>query len=164
MSTTTLNPETIAVKLQQANVAPDAHHMTIKKAIEKVTGAKPTKDEYTAVREALTNLPEDATDDLMAKANAIVEQRAADPDMPGWEHVIGISEVGVDGAPARVIVACSDPQTLRDGTEICEEEREIAAQDVFQVRRCAPCQKRSNALARNARAKAKRAEAKAATA
>lgn len=59
-----------------------------------------------------------------------------------------ILEVGKNG-PTRVRIRCSDPQTKQEGTgedakqvSVCEGTREIAVQDLFQVRRCKACQDR----------------------
>jgi hypothetical protein len=58
-----------------------------------------------------------------------------------------ILEVGKNG-PTRVRIRCSDPQTKQDPSDatkqisVCEGTREIAVQDLFQVRRCKACQDR----------------------
>lgn len=70
-----------------------------------------------------------------------------------WAPVVRIVEMGKSG-PTRVVIQCTDPQTVK-GENICAGEREIAVQDLFQVRRCAPCQKRVTRAARRERQKAK---------
>lgn len=70
-----------------------------------------------------------------------------------WAPVTRIIEMGKSG-PIRVEIQCTDPQTIK-GENICVGTREIAVQDLFQVRRCAPCQKRVTRAARRERQKAK---------
>ncbi len=150
----------------------DAHHGTIKAAYKKLTGAALDKDTLDLVRGELEDAkPKRAkaekvalpAKEAMAKAQALVKERAKDADMPGWDNVTKVVEAGPDGKPVRVEIECQDPQETRDGESVCEGKREIAAQDVFQVSRCAACQKRVNVLARNEAAKARREAANKAT-
>lgn len=90
-------------------------------------------------------------------AKEIIAERADDEDMPGWENVEKATETNDQGVPLRVQIRCSDPQ---EGVK-CEKTREIAAQDVFQVKRCTTCQKRYTQNYRNELAKRRRQEAKA---
>lgn len=152
-------------KLAAAGINGDTHHATIKKEFKAITGAAPTKDEIEAIRALIDSIEQSAPvemtpDEAMKAAKQEVKVRAEDPDMPGWENVVRVVEAGPSGLPVRVVIRCTDPQTKKDGTKVCVKEREIAAQDVFQVYRCEPCQARSTVLARNAKAKAKRAAAK----
>lgn len=81
-----------------------------------------------------------------------MDQRATDPTMTGWELVQEVVEVTASGKPARVIIECQ----MQD-EEVCAGTREIAAQDVFQVSRCVPCQKRATNQRRAAKRKVKEA-------
>lgn len=166
MATTTITP-TIIAALYAAGVRSGDHHASVKKALADQTGEKPTKEQYQEAKEALAQHEEQiaqgeqaSPEELLAKAQEIVKQRAKDSDMPGWENVIRVTEAGVDGAPARVVVRCVDSQTNRAGESVCDEERTINAQDVFQVRRCTPCQKRAQQIYRNELAKRRRAARK----
>jgi hypothetical protein len=51
---------------------------------------------------------------------------------------------------------------MRLGASVCAGTREIATQDLFQVRACAPCAERAVRIARRAKAKARMVLAKAA--
>lgn len=96
-----------------------------------------------------------------AKAEKVVETpeqiltrlKSAKETKERWAPVVRITEMGKSG-PIRVVIQCTDPQTVK-GENICAGEREIAVQDLFQVRRCAPCQKRVTRSARRERQKAK---------
>lgn len=59
--------------------------------------------------------------------------------------------------PYRVVIECQDPQDVDTDDDICEGEREIAVQDLFQVYRCEPCQKRAVNRRRRERRKEKAA-------
>lgn len=83
-----------------------------------------------------------------------MEERAKGPTLTGWELVQEVVEVTPTGKPARVVIECQ----MQD-EEVCVQTREIAAQDVFQVSRCEPCQKRAVNRRRAEKRKAK-AEAK----
>lgn len=135
----------LIIQLQAAGVASDDHHMKIKKAVEEVTGGKPDKAEYQRLKNLLSEAEAEqdegeqlSPEELRAKAEALVDQRAKDPEAPGWENVIEVVKVTDTGKPARVWIECQ----MQD-EEVCDGTREIAAQDVFQVSRCIPCQKRS---------------------
>lgn len=60
-----------------------------------------------------------------------------------WSRVEDVTAITAEGLPARVVIRCDDPQTMANGRSVCVERREIAVQDLFQVRRCVPCQKRA---------------------
>jgi hypothetical protein len=87
--------------------------------------------------------------------DALAAARAADPAR--WSLVLRVTEQTPKGAPKRVVIRCSDPQTKQDPDgvrrSVCEGEREIATQDLFQVRCCAPCADRLVRRARRDRAK-----------
>jgi hypothetical protein len=76
-----------------------------------------------------------------------------------YEHVTAVASLTKDGKPARVVILCADPQTKQgaDGKAIsvCEGTREIAVQDLFQVRCCAACADRKVRKARRERTKAR---------
>jgi hypothetical protein len=70
-----------------------------------------------------------------------------------YPHVTAIVAEGANG-PTRVRIRCTDPQTKQvDGkaVPVCEGEREIAVQDLFQVTRCVSCQDRVIRKARRVR-------------
>lgn len=78
------------------------------------------------------------------------EARAANPTR--YANVERIVAWGAKGQPVRVVVRCAEPQT-RLGVSVCEGTREIASQDLFQVRCCAACADRLVRRARRDRAK-----------
>lgn len=162
---TAINPTSkdILYKLIEQGIESDTHHATVKSTFKDVTGEKLGKDGYRDVKEALAALEEEieaaeAPDPkaLLKQAEKIVRERAGDPDMEGWENVVEVTEVSPKGKPVRVIVECQDPLETRDGESVCVETREIQAQDVFQVRRCEPCQSRHLQLIRNRLARERR--------
>lgn len=152
----------------------DAHHATIKAAFKTLTGQALSKDDLVSVRSLLEDakpvkakkapveVVEMTEAERMKRAKEVVAERAEDADMPGWANVRKVVEAGKDGLPNRVIIECQDPQE-KGGKSTCVKTREIAAQDVFQVHRCEPCQKRANVIKRNLAAKERRAEANKAT-
>lgn len=154
-------------KLQEQGLNSKSHHAQIKKAYKEITGDVLGKEDLDGVRAMLEEAAEKPKKEKVAlsqkaamdRANEIVKERAGDEDFPGWDNVVKVAEAGPTGNPVRVVIECSDPQE-QGGDSVCDGTREIAAQDVFQVRRCASCQKRANVIARNEAAKAKRAEAK----
>lgn len=77
-----------------------------------------------------------------------------------WKRVERVTEASDKNRPLRVLVKCTDPQTDREGNKICGGTREIAVQDLFQTKRCQPCQKRYLQTYRNARAKTTRSARK----
>jgi hypothetical protein len=88
---------------------------------------------------------------------ALATAKAESPDR--YAHVVRVVSQTKDGRPARVVITCSDPQT-KQGTNgeqvsVCEGEREIATQDLFQVRCCAACADRIVRRARRNRTKAR---------
>lgn len=85
---------------------------------------------------------------------------AAKLDNPArFAHVLSVVEQTKDGSPKRVVVECTDKQTKTapDGSLVsgCTGTREIAVQDLFQVRCCAWCADRLVRKARRNRAKSR---------
>lgn len=153
-------------QLKAQGIDSTTHHATVGKAYKALTGEKLDKDTLNAIRALIDEVEEAKTltpEQRMERADAIVAERAQDADMPGWANVVQVVEAGETGNPVRVLIECADPQE-RKGVSVCEGTREIAAQDVFQVTRCLPCQKRAFILKRGAKAKAKRAAKQAAKA
>lgn len=93
-------------------------------------------------------------------ADALAKLRAEHPERAA--KVLRVTMLGSKGQAIRVVVGCAEPQTKHDGTSVCRGERDIATQDLFQVRLCTGCQDRKLKLARRARTKARLAKAKAA--
>ena len=90
---------------------------------------------------------------------ALVTAKADPKTSERFAHVLRVTEQTKDGRPARVVVPCRNPQTKQgpDGERIsvCEGEREIATQDLFQVVCCAACAERLVRIARRQRTKAR---------
>ena len=77
---------------------------------------------------------------LPSPEQALVTASALQPER--YARVIAVVAQTASGTPARVIVECD-----------CGQTREVAVQDLFQVRRCIPCQDRAVREARKGRAK-----------
>lgn len=93
-----------------------------------------------------------------AHAAAVVRRarraEAAEIDLKRrYPHLVRVAQRGPNG-PTRVVIECDDPQ-VRLGVAVCEGEREIAVQDLFQVHRCGACQDRVVRKARRARTAAR---------
>lgn len=73
-------------------------------------------------------------DESLAQARVLQPER--------YESVVRVTAQTTDGRPARVVIVCE-----------CGTERECAVQDLFQVRRCVPCQDAAVRAARSGRAK-----------
>lgn len=99
---------------------------------------------------------ERSADELMADAKGYVKTQSK--TISAYERIQSVLEATGSGRPARVVVTCSDPQENGNGKSVCEKTREIAIQDLFQVVRCIPCQKRSVQLYRNRLARKRREE------
>lgn len=126
------------------------------------TTAPATEQEQTATAPEATTAPATTTEakpikPLPTPEEALAAAREANPER--YSHVIAVTEQTTKGAPKRVIIVCTDPQTKRgpDGQQVsvCEGEREIATQDLFQVRCCAACAERLVRIARRERTKAR---------
>lgn len=139
--------------LIDAGLRTDTHHMTVKSVTKKFLGFTPKKADIAEIREAIEGYGSDAVDPETFDLKAWKKQG------DGRNNVVSVTEWGSTG-PSRVIIECQDPQVTSDGESVCEGTREIATQDVFQVYRCAGCQRRSNQLARNAMARRRRARRK----
>lgn len=104
-----------------------------------------------------TPKPEKAPKVLPSLEECLDAARAAAPDR--YRLVQRVVAQTKDGTPARIEIRCSEPQTkqgLDGGREsVCVGLREIAVQDLFQVRCCAPCADRLVRIARRDRAKRK---------
>lgn len=83
---------------------------------------------------------------------------AKEKDPARYGHVVRVVELTKEGNPKRVVITCQDPQIKQEGDKaisVCIKEREIAVQDLFQVRRCEPCADRVVKRARRRRMKDK---------
>jgi hypothetical protein len=92
---------------------------------------------------------EQAEQEPQTEVKTLEQRQAQQPDR--WAKVLRIVDASPTGKPYRVVIACQDVQD----EEICEGEREIATQDLFQVDRCVPCQRRAVNRRRAANRKAK---------
>jgi hypothetical protein len=157
--------QTAAATMHGEGIRHDAHHMKLKSGFKAATGETLDKQDQDGLRDALLKLESAQTTateqpaldpaEAMKRAKAEVKERAA-AGQEGWDRVVEVIEAGKDGAPARVQVRCSDPQVTRDGDSVCVKTREVAAQDVFQVTRCLPCQRRAQQVLRNKLAQRRR--------
>ncbi len=120
-----------------------------------VKGAK-AKKEKKSKKVAKKEAPKRTAEQLMEDATAFVS--AQKKTVPVYKRIKEILEVTPNGRPSRVVVKCSDPQVNGTNQSVCDETREIAIQDLHQVTRCVPCQKRSVQLYRNTLAKSRRTE------
>ncbi len=100
--------------------------------------------------------PKRTTAQLLTDAQAYVKARAK--ELPVYKSIEEIIEATPNGRPARVVINCADPQVNGADESVCDGSREIAIQDLHQVRRCVPCQKRSVQIYRNRLAAKRRAE------
>jgi len=133
-----------------------------------------TREEVAEIREALTpqvetpastgtpraqkeEAPARSPEELLSDAQKFVRARVRAVGSY-WKNVKEIVETTSKGRPARVVVRCSDPQKVADGSSVCEKTREIAIQDLFQVVRCSACQRRSVQIYRNGLARRRRSE------
>ncbi len=139
----------LIAQLVANGIASTDHHAKVKKAIEEATDQKPSKEDYQRIK----GLLEQVEQEPKAEVVTLEERQALEPDK--WGKVVRIVEASPEGKPYRVVIACQDVQD----EEICEGEREIATQDLFQVERCVPCQRRAmnrrRAQKRKAKAQAK---------
>jgi hypothetical protein len=125
---------TVGAALHASGIKASAHHMVIKSATRKAFGFTPDKDEIATIRSY-----------IKAPTPANQGTALAGPTRELPSQVLRVTEFGKSGKALRVVIECQDPQTLK-GESVCIGEREIAVQDVFQVRRCVPCQKRAARL------------------
>lgn len=119
--------------------------------------AKATKTEAATAKQETPAAPEKKEKVLPTPAEALAIAKKDNPER--YKNVLRVTEQTKDGAPKRVVVACTDKQFKQapDGTLVteCEGEREIATQDLFQVDSCAWCADRKVRKARRNRAKAR---------
>ena len=140
--------------LVAAEVTADSHHSSIKKIFKAAFDHTPDKEEIAAIRTALSGTADPPSPaDLLDQAQSYLKGLGQKET-----RLISVTEVTASGSPARVIVRCVEPQTNGNGDSVCAGEREVAIQDVFQVVRCVPCQKRSVQIYRNRLARARRQE------
>lgn len=86
-----------------------------------------------------------------AKARREAKAEAAEQELLAkYPHILRVVERGERG-PKRVVIVCTDPHPRAR----CDGEREIATQDLFQVRRCASCAEKAVRVARREKAKAR---------
>lgn len=106
-----------------------------------------------------TPTPATSTRTLPTLDEALASAKANPDTAERYARVLRVTALGAKGQPVRVVVGCEDPQTKQgpDGKPIslCQAEREIATQDLFQVRCCVACADRKVKLARRAKAKAR---------
>ena len=114
--------------------------------------AKKTKKKKKVAKKKET--PKRTPEELMTDAKAFVKAHAS----PDYERIKEVIEATPNGRPARVVIVCADPQMNGSGDSVCEKTREIAIQDLHQVQRCVPCQKRSVQTYRNRLAQKRRQE------
>ena len=145
--------------LAQNGILADAHHATIKKEFRIITGAVLLKEDLANLRMVMGEIQDEAQ----------IEETAVAPDLSfdgnavygeDWDRVIEVAEYGKRGQPTRVVIKCDDEQVDGSGNSVCEDHREIAIQDLFQVQRCYSCQKRRLQIYRNELARKRRAESK----
>lgn len=107
-------------------------------------------DADTPVKVAKTPAPKPAKP-AETPENAMARLKKDPATKARWAKVVRVTEMGKSG-PTRVVIKCQDPQTKQsEGGEqksVCEGEREIAIQDLFQVECCKPCQERKVRKAR----------------
>lgn len=136
------------------------HHATIKKTFKSIFDVAIGKEEIEVIRNLMNGSMtsqeapvERSQKELVKHAREYMKDIAQD-----GSRIIDVTEVTAKGNPARVIVKCADPQTNGAGDSVCDKTREVAIQDVFQVLRCVPCQKRTVQIYRNGLARARRKE------
>lgn len=164
--------------LVKGGITADSHHASIKKVFNAAFKHKLTKDEVEVVRNLMDGTM--TSSDSLAKKKAapgkkIPKKKAAPVSVSPEEllksarayvkkigqkgaRVISVTESTPSGNPSRVVVKCADPQTNSNDESVCAKTREVAIQDVFQVVRCLPCQKRSVQIYRNRLARNRRKE------
>jgi hypothetical protein len=116
-----------------------------------------TEAEGTAPAKADPNAESKAKAEANRKAKA---ERAEKELLAKYPHVVAVTQRGPNG-PTRVRIRCTDPQTKQEDDKqvsVCEKEREIAVQDLFQVTRCVACQDRVLRKARRTRQSKKNKE------
>lgn len=112
------------------NLLTRTHHMTIKAAYRKVVGRALDQDglAYADLTAAIAAVIQAAAKPARAtKAPRTVRHvtLAELPKVGKWAKVVRIAAWGRKGQPKRVVIRCA-----------CGKEREIATQDLFQVRHC----------------------------
>lgn len=150
-------------ELYDEGIRSDTHHMTLKSAFKEATGSEknPTKDQQEEIRTGLEILDNAQAQEAVAAAEGdaeayVKQQKKENPE--DWGKVREPREWNEKGVATRVLIECQNPQVNSKGDSICDETREIAVQDLFQVTRCVPCQNRYTQLYRNERARIRRAE------
>lgn len=150
--------------LGKAGIDADSHHAKIKKAFREAFDHKLDKSEVEVIRNLMdgstesSDKPEKETVALTPEALLSNARAYAKKIGQKGSRVVEVTDVTSGGNPARVVVKCIDPQTNGTGESVCADTREVAVQDMFQVVRCVPCQKRSVQIYRNRLARARRSE------
>lgn len=108
-----------------------------------------TQSTSTAPRYDLARVMAEAAERRAARA----EQETADL-LAQYPHIVRVTATGGRGQPTRVEIRCLEPMQ-RQGVSVCEGTREIATQDLFQVRQCRACRARADRIAARAKAKAR---------
>ena len=124
------------------------------------TKTKKAKSKVAKTKKVKKEKPEEIThsqDELLEMAEAFVKTEAKTKGSP-YRNIVKVVEATTAGKPARVVVKCTDPQVNGNGDSVCSNDREIAIQDLHQVKRCLTCQKRQVQLYRNQLARQRRSE------
>lgn len=148
-------------KLAKAGITSTAKASQIKASLAEITDEEPSKQDIKDIREGLSVMEEMAgeqeeasPDELLAQAKkALKEMKAGDER---YSNAVEVTEASPNGRPVRVTVKCQDPQVDSEGTSVCSKTREVAIQDVFQVKRCDSCQSRYTQIYRNKLARERR--------
>ena len=123
------------------------------------TEASTTEQEQASTATSETKAPKaKAEPKPIPTADEALATAKADPKTSErYAHVLRVTAQTKDGRPARVVVPCQKPQTKQgpngERVSVCEGEREIATQDLFQVSCCAACAERLVRIARRQRTK-----------
>lgn len=127
------------------------------------TTAQPTDEQGTTEQvsteqvSTTTETPKAEAKPLPTPDEALATAKADPKTSERYAHVLRVVAQTKDGRPARVVVPCQNPQTKQgpngERVSVCEGEREIATQDLFQVSCCAACAERLVRIARRQRTK-----------
>jgi len=139
------------------------HPETVKVAA-KAAGAKPSRK--VKASETITPMAKNrkAGNKPVGRGQTLEQLKEKYPD-----RIVRVAATNDAGIPTRVVIRCMDIQKERKSNGRYDFvhspgdaafHREIAVQDLFQVRRCKACQKRYAQIYRNERAKARRKQRK----
>jgi len=170
--------EKVVIKIFGSGSRTKDHHASIKKAFKDAAGAALNKAKLPEVRKLLASLEEDVevgswTVVCSACNKKFVEERKTSPkscsecgntrilksrsDIP---KTTTLSHRASLTGKIFVSIKCTDPQKDESGSSVCKKTRKVATQDLFQVKRCIPCQERHKQRARRRRTAARRAAIK----